>query len=80
PTDLGKLLELLVYLNDEVNIDSKVYEEGQETLPNVLYMLESHIEHCFDENEMQVAPVSMFIHTPTPSELIQTINEVNKLT
>ncbi|ELY5142030.1 TPA: DUF2913 family protein [Vibrio parahaemolyticus] len=80
PTDLSKLMELLVYLNDEVNIDSKVYEEGQETLPNVLYMLESHIDHCFDDNEMQVAPVSMFIQNPTPSELIQTINEFNKLT
>jgi|EP01029_Cantina_marsupialis_P030109 hypothetical protein len=80
PTDLSKLMELLVYLNDEANIDSKVYEEGQETLPNVLYMLESHIEHCFDENEMQVAPVSMLIHTPTPRELIKTINEFNNLT
>ncbi|EOK5605096.1 DUF2913 family protein [Vibrio parahaemolyticus] len=80
PTDLSNLMELLVYLNDEANIDSKVYEEGQETLPNILYMLESHIEHCFDENERQIAPVSMFIHTSTPSELIQTINEFNKLT
>lgn len=80
PTDLSKLMELLVYLNDEASIDSKVYEEGQETLPNVLYMLESHIEHCFDDNETQVAPVSMFIQNPAPNELIQTINGVNKLT
>ncbi|KOO12768.1 hypothetical protein AKJ18_22130 [Vibrio xuii] len=80
PTDLSKLMELLVHLNDEANIDSKVYEEGQETLPNVLYMLESHIEHCFDKNETQVAPVSMFIQNPAPSELIQTINGFNKLT
>lgn len=80
PTDLSKLMELLVYLNDEANIDSKVYEEGQETLPNVLYMLESHIEHCFDENNIQVTPVSMFIQTPSPNELVQTINDVNKLT
>ncbi|MFM2591292.1 DUF2913 family protein [Vibrio sp. TBV020] len=80
PTDLSKLIELLVYLNDEVGIDSKVYEEGQETLPDVLYMLESHIDHCFDEQEMQIAPVSMLIHSPTPQELIKTINEFNKLT
>ncbi|MFA0072110.1 DUF2913 family protein [Vibrio cyclitrophicus] len=78
PTDLSKLLELLVYLNDEANIDSKVYEEGQETLPNVLYMVESHIEHCFDENEMQIAPISMLIHTPFPDEIIETVHKFNR--
>jgi len=75
PTDLAKLIELLVYLNDEVNIDSKVYKEGQETQPNILYMLESHIEHCFDNNEMQIAPVSMLIQTSEPNLLVDTINQ-----
>jgi hypothetical protein len=78
PTDLSKLMELLVYLNDEANIDSKVYEEDQETLPNVLYMLESHIEHCFDDNEMQIAPISMLIHTPLPDEVIDAVHKFNR--
>jgi hypothetical protein len=78
PSDLSKLMELLVYLNDEANIDSKVYEEGQETLPNVLYMLESHIEHCFDENEMQIAPISMLIHTLLPDEVIDSVHKFNR--
>jgi len=80
PTDLSKLIELLIYLKDEVGIDSKVYNEGQKTLPDVLYMRESHIDHCFDELEMQITPVSMLIHSTAPTELIKMINEFNSLT
>jgi hypothetical protein len=69
-----KLYSLLVYLYDEERIESRLFEEGQATEPGILYLLEEHIEHCFDYDDSQIAPLSMLIQLERAPELIDVIN------
>ncbi|WP_340700650.1 DUF2913 family protein [Vibrio harveyi] len=70
-----KLYSLLVYLYDEEGIESRLFEEGSEPETGVLYMIEEQIEHGFDQQHMQVAPLSMLIQLERAPELIDTINQ-----
>ncbi|EIA0806499.1 DUF2913 family protein [Vibrio vulnificus] len=69
-----KLYHLLVYLYDEEGIESRLFEEGSKAESGILYMIESHIEHCFNAENKQVAPCSMLIQLERAPELIDTIN------
>lgn len=70
-----KLYNLLVYLYDEEGLESRLFEEGSETEPNVIYMLEEQIEHGFDQQHNQTAPLSMLIQSERAQELIGSINQ-----
>ncbi|MCG9657630.1 DUF2913 family protein [Vibrio mediterranei] len=69
-----KLYSLLVYLYDKEGIESRLFEEGQVAEQGLLYMLEDQIEHCFDHDDLQVAPLSMLIQLERAPELIDVIN------
>ncbi|PNG71453.1 DUF2913 family protein [Vibrio vulnificus] len=69
-----KLYSLLVHLYDVEGIESRLFEEGSETEPGILYMLEEQIEHGFDHEHKQVAPLSMLIQLEKAPELIDSIN------
>ncbi|HBC3544345.1 TPA: DUF2913 family protein [Vibrio parahaemolyticus] len=69
-----RLYNLLVYLYDEEGIESRLFEEGSEAEPGILYMIEEHIEHGFDDNHKQVTPLSMLIQLERAPELIDVIN------
>lgn len=64
-----RLYSLLSYLYDEHGIESRLFEEGNKPEPEVLYMLEDHMEHCFDTHNQQVAPLSMLIQSEAAPEL-----------
>ncbi|PTC03183.1 hypothetical protein C9980_19415 [Vibrio mediterranei] len=68
-----KLYSLLVYLYDKERIESRLFEENQTADPGVLYILEEHIEHCFDYDDSQVAPLSMLIQLERAPDLIDVI-------
>lgn len=70
-----KLYNLLVYLYDEEGLESRLFEEGSATEPNVIYMLEEQIEHGFDQQHNQTAPLSMLIQSERAQELIGSINQ-----
>lgn len=70
-----RLYSLLTYLYDEKGIESKLFDENDEAQPEVLYMLADHIEHCFNANQQQVAPLSMLIQSQQAQELIDVINQ-----
>ncbi|WP_234498065.1 DUF2913 family protein [Vibrio maritimus] len=70
-----KLYSLLVYLYDEERIESRLYEEGQTAEPSILYLLEEHIDHYFDHDDSQIAPLSMLIQLERAPELINVINQ-----
>ncbi|EKO3607014.1 DUF2913 family protein [Vibrio metschnikovii] len=70
-----KLYSLLVHLYDVEGIESRLFEEGQDAEHGVLYMLEDQIEHGFDHEHKQVAPLSMIIQLERAPELIDSINE-----
>jgi hypothetical protein len=69
-----KLYNLLVYLYDEEGIESRLFEEGSEAEPGILYMIEDQIEHGFDHNHQQVTPLSMLLQLERAPELIDSIN------
>ncbi|EOV0875479.1 DUF2913 family protein [Vibrio parahaemolyticus] len=69
-----RLYNLLVYLYDEEGIESRLFEEGSEAEPGILYMIEEHIKHGFDQNHQQVSPLSMLIQLERAPELIDSIN------
>lgn len=68
-----KLYDLLVYLDEEEGFPSLLFESNEKTLPEVLYVLEDHIEHCF-EKDRQIAPVSMLLQSERAPSLINIIN------
>jgi hypothetical protein len=69
-----KLYSLLVYLYDEEGIESRLFEEGSEAEPGILYMIEDQIEHGFDHSHQQVTPLSMLIQLERAPELIDSIH------
>ena len=69
-----KLYNLLVHLYDVEGIESRLFEEGSEAEPGILYMLEEQVEHGFDQEHNQVTPLSMLIQLERAPELINSIN------
>ena len=70
-----KLYNLLVHLYDVEGIESRLFEECSDAEENILYMIEDQIEHGFDHEQKQVAPLSMFIQLKRAPELIDSINQ-----
>lgn len=69
-----KLYNLLVHLYDAEGIESRLFEEGSEAEPGIIYMLEEQIEHGFDQEHKQVTPLSLLIQLERAPELIDSIN------
>lgn len=69
-----KLYNLLVHLYDAEGIESRLFEEGSEAEPNIIYMIEEQIEYGFNQEHKQIAPLSMLIQLERASELIGSIN------
>ena len=69
-----KLYNLLVHLYDVEGLESRLFEEGSEAEPGIIYMIEEQIEHGFDQEHNQVAPLSMLIQLERAPELIDAIN------
>ncbi|CAH1536778.1 conserved hypothetical protein [Vibrio owensii] len=69
-----KLYNLLVHLYDVERLESRLFEEGSEAEPGILYMLEEQIECGFDQEHNQVTPLSMLIQLERAPELIDSIN------
>lgn len=70
-----KLYSLLVHLYDSEGIESRLFEEGSEAEPGILYMIEDQIEHGFDHGQKQIAPLSMLIQLERAPELLDSINQ-----
>ncbi|NIY85222.1 DUF2913 family protein [Vibrio hepatarius] len=69
-----KLYSLLMYLHEEEGLESQLYEEGVKAEPDVLYLLEGHIEHGFDQNNKQTAPVSILTESERAPDLLDVIH------
>jgi len=75
--DAQSLYDLLNILLDEHGFDSKMFDESVKAKPGVIYVLQEHLENCFEENGKQIAPVSMLIEYESVSLLIELINGTN---
>ena len=60
--DVDKLYSLLTSL-EKVGIETQLIEETPNQRENVAYLDRAHIDNCFDDSCLQIAPVSLFIHT-----------------
>ena len=69
-----KLYNLLVHLYDAEGIESRLFEEGSEAEPNIIYMIEEQIEYGFNQEHKQIAPLSMLIQLERAPDLISSIN------
>ncbi|MFC1503773.1 DUF2913 family protein [Pseudomonadota bacterium] len=72
--DAQKLFDLLSILLSEHGFDSKIFDESAQAEPEVIYVLQDHLENCFEDNGTQIAPVSMLIESDHSLELIEFIN------
>lgn len=70
---VNRLYSLLKHLELQ-GVKSRLFEEGMTTETGVLYLIEDHIEHGFDESSHQIAPISMIIQSDTACELLDVIN------
>ncbi|MGD6739984.1 DUF2913 family protein [Photobacterium leiognathi subsp. mandapamensis] len=75
--DAQRLYDLLNHLFDKHGFDSRLFNEGEKTEPEIIYVIKDYIEHCFEDNGKQIAPVSLFIELTqnTPDALIEVINQ-----
>ncbi|PSU44527.1 hypothetical protein C9J12_27035 [Photobacterium frigidiphilum] len=73
--DAQRLYDLLNILLHEHGFDSKLFDESVKAKPDVIYILQDHLENCFEANGKQTAPVSMLIESDRVSALVHTIND-----
>lgn len=59
--DAQRLYDLLNILFDEHGFDSRLFKEDEQTEPEIIYVLLDHLEHCFEYDGKQTAPVSLLI-------------------
>lgn len=71
--DTQRLFDLLKLLQDEHGFDSKLYDEKSISEPEIIYVFNDHIEHCFDEHGNQTAPVSLLLDSKKAPSLIKII-------
>ncbi|WP_172380979.1 DUF2913 family protein [Vibrio sp. Vb339] len=72
--DVDKLYILLDYF-ERAGLTTKLIEETPEQEVNVVYLDRAHINHCFDEDNRQIAPISLFIHTYELDYFIKCLTE-----
>jgi hypothetical protein len=52
---------------------NKLVNDKQPILPEIIYILADHIEHCFSDEGKQIAPVSLLIETTRLTVLLNAI-------
>ncbi|EJG0708247.1 DUF2913 family protein [Vibrio parahaemolyticus] len=73
--DVEKLYSLLNKF-ERNGLETKLIEETPNQEPDVVYLDRAHIDNCFsDENNSQIAPISLFIHTYDLSNFLKCLKE-----
>ncbi|TRY15816.1 DUF2913 family protein [Shewanella hanedai] len=76
-TDAKRLFNLLSIIESGLGFPSRFLSSPSETqrVPNMIYMLQEHVENGFIESGEQVAPVSLFLESDHVTKLIDLIND-----
>ncbi|EID4422291.1 DUF2913 family protein [Vibrio vulnificus] len=73
--DVEKLYSLFERF-EQSGLETKLIEETPNQEPDVIYLDRAHIDNCFsDENNSQIAPISLFIHTYDLSDFLKCLKE-----
>ena len=73
------LYDLLNHLFDDHGFDSRLFDNGEITEKEVIYIIKDHIENCFELDGQQIAPISLCIQFEknTPDMLLALINHTS---
>ncbi|GIB32006.1 DUF2913 family protein [Vibrio cholerae] len=69
-TDCDYLYSLLEAFESNGLNTMLIEESPEQELSNVVFIDREHVDNGFDENNQQVAPISLFIHTADPEPLV----------
>ena len=73
--DVEKLYSLLESF-ESAGMATKLIEETPQQEANVVYLDRAHIDHCFsDDDNSQIAPISLFIHSENLSAFVKCLTE-----
>ncbi|ATI48550.1 hypothetical protein CO725_24320 [Vibrio parahaemolyticus] len=72
--DVEKLYSVLQSF-ESTGIATKLIEETPQQEANVVYLDRAHIDNCFDDENRQVAPISLFIHTDNLRAFVKCLTE-----
>ncbi len=73
--DVEKLYSLFERF-EQSGLETKLIEETPQQEPDVVYLDRAHIDNCFsDEDNSQIAPISLFIHTYDLSKFLECLKE-----
>ena len=73
--DSQKLYHLIEYLFTEKGVKVEFFEQGCPIVnESICYVLREHIEHCFNDDNQQIAPLSLLVQHSNHHDLINTIN------
>ncbi|PSW30462.1 hypothetical protein C9J21_18580 [Photobacterium phosphoreum] len=73
------LFDLLNHLFDDHGFDSRLFDNDEITEKEVIYIIKEHLEHCFEPDGQQIAPISLCIQFEknTPEMLLTLINQTS---
>ncbi|AWB00860.1 DUF2913 domain-containing protein [Vibrio harveyi] len=72
--DVEKLYSLLERF-EKAGMETKLIEETPQQEANVVYLDRAHIDNCFCDENSQIAPISLFIHTENLSAFLKCLTE-----
>ncbi|EMI4513153.1 DUF2913 family protein [Vibrio parahaemolyticus] len=72
--DVEKLYCLLETF-EKAGMETKLIEETPQQEADVVYLDRAHIDHCFSDDNNQIAPISLFIHTENLSAFLKCLTE-----
>lgn len=73
--DVEKLYSLLESFESTGGLATKLIEETPQQEADVVYLDRAHIDHCFSDDNNQIAPISLFIHTENLNVFLKCLNE-----
>ena len=76
-TDAQKLFDFLERLRSNYKLDTRFIINNEKHKPMFVYILQSHVETCFDNRGVQVAPVSLFFQSQKAIELESICKDIN---
>ena len=72
---LQRLFDLLHHLENEHNYRSQLCKKNETPIVDVIYLLQDHIEYCFNTEGDQIAPVSILFESENAGSLVDIINQ-----
>ncbi|WP_262021742.1 DUF2913 family protein [Vibrio quintilis] len=76
-TDADDFYYLLSRLLDEYNYNSHLFEPEEKLKPDAIYIENSVIEHCFDDDGKLKHPITGFMKTESPGHLVSVASKLS---